>query len=107
MIVHKRGSTFDYIFEIPSSYADNYFDGWTITAYVKTIKDKVLISNITSNWRDSITRVLQLVELDTSGWEVGDADMDIRFQRESDGYTLMTSTERIRIIDSITQEESA
>lgn len=106
MLIHKRGDTFDYTAVIPSSFADGYFVGWTVTSQVRTDFQQNLLADIDCTWIDPVTtRTLSLKKMSTSNWTIGDADMDIQFVRNSDGYTLSTGTIAIQVVRDITQPD--
>jgi len=104
MITHKRGDTFEHLAAIPSTFADGYFVGWTVTAQVRTAKYGALLADLTCSWADPLTtRIISVKELDTSNWEVGPAEMDIQFVRTSDGTTISTNTVQISVLKDITR----
>lgn len=104
MIIHKQGSSWDYIFNIPEEYADGYYSDWTVTAQLRSAKTNTLLNDIVCEWSDETTRVLRLFILDTSALTLGDALMDIRFKRNSDGYVRTTTTEKVRIEAGVTSD---
>jgi hypothetical protein len=101
---HKRGDSLDYLAVIPPSFADGYFIGWTVASQVRSFQYDLLIATLTCTWVDpTLTRSLQVREIDTSDWKLGKALMDVQFIRTSDGYTISTDTVEIDIVRDITQ----
>lgn len=93
----KRGDTFERTVNIPSSFADGYFTGWTIASQLRTSSDG-LISSLVCTWVDSVTtRDLVVQCLDTTGWKVGKAVYDVQFTR-NDGYVVSTSDFLLSIV---------
>lgn len=104
MIIHKRGDTLDLLAAIPDIYQDGHFVGWTVTAQVRTDKYDYLLADITCTWADpALTRILHLTTNDTTGWDIGPAEMDIQFTRDSDGYTVSSSTIYFAIVEDVTR----
>lgn len=100
---HKRGDSFDYGFLIPSSFADGYFDGWTVAAQVRDANGK-LIADLTPTWDDPVTtRSLRLLKINTKTWPIGDLAFDVQFTRPGDGYVVSTTTVEFSVIKDMTQ----
>lgn len=106
MLPHKRGDSFDRLANIPETFVDGYFIGWTVTSQVRTSQYGKLLANLDCSWVDSsTTRTLSVRSMNTSSWVVGTAEMDIQFVRDSDGYTISTSTVSFEVVKDITREE--
>lgn len=104
MIEHKRGDTFDRLLVVPDSYADGFWVGWEVTSQVRTARGK-LIADLTPTWQDPAaeTRVLRLFQLDTAEWPVGEQEIDVQFERESDGTKQSTVTLKVNVVQDVTQ----
>lgn len=101
---HKRGDSFDYTATVPGDFADGYFAGWTVTSQVRNAKTGVLVAELGATWTDpATTRALRLLALDTSAWTIGQMKFDVRLRRDSDGYTLSTSTVLFNLVEGVTQ----
>ena len=102
-IVHKRGDSFDQLAVLPSTFADGYFVGWTVSAQVRSSPYYNYIADLTCAWVDPVTtRTLTVRNLVTTGWPIGNALMDIQFVRTSDGYTISTDTVDVTIVHDCT-----
>ena len=101
---HKRGDSFDYTATIPGDFADGYFVGWTVTSQVRNAKTGTLVAELSAAWTDPAkTRALRLLALDTSTWALAPMKFDVRLRRDSDGYTLSTSTVLFNLVEGVTQ----
>lgn len=101
---HKRGATFDYIWPIPTEFADGFFADFTPTSQIRNSSG--LLAQVTCTWLDpATTRNLHLFvpASATKGWKVGKYQMDVDLTRSSDGYVFTTSTIEVNIIADITQ----
>lgn len=106
MLPQKRGDSFDRLANIPEAFADGHFVGWTITAQVRTAQYGKLLAELECTWVDPLTtRILSVKAIDTRNWIVGDAEMDIQFVRDSDGYTISTSTVVFNVVRDVTRAE--
>lgn len=104
MILHKRGDSFDHLAAIPTTFADGYFVGWTVTAQVRTAQYGKLLSDLVCTWADpATTRTLSVTSLNTQNWDIGNAEMDIQFVRTSDNKTISTNTISICVIKDVTR----
>lgn len=104
MLPQKRGDSFDRLANIPDTFVDGHFVGWTVTAQVRTTQYGKLLADLDCTWVDPVTtRILSVKALDTHNWAVGDAEMDIQFVRDSDGYTISTSTVAFTIVRDVTR----
>lgn len=100
----KRGDSFDRLTNIPDAFVDGHFVGWTVTAQVRTAQYGKLLADLECAWIDpTTTRILSVKCLDTRSWIVGPAEMDIQFVRDTDGYTISTSTIRFDIVRDVTR----
>ena len=100
---HKRGSTFDYFVNIPSTFGEGEFVGWAVTAQIRSRPAGTLIADLEPEWANPVTtRRLNLKKIDTTTWVLGNAEFDIKFERASDGYTLTTNTVPIVIVKDVT-----
>lgn len=107
MLPHKRGDSFDRLANIPDTFTDGYFVGWTVTSQVRTSQYGKLLANLECVWVDPVTtRVLSIKSLSTSSWSLGTAEMDIQFVRNTDGYTISTSTVSFEVVKDITREDA-
>lgn len=105
-VTFKRGATFAYRIEIPSTFADGYFASWEVYAQLRQAgndQEKGLIANLTAEW-DSLktTRYVLVGHPVTEHWPLGEAEMDILFI-SSDGYRLRSETIRVTIERGITR----
>lgn len=104
MLPQKRGDSFDRLTNIPSTFEDGHFVGWTVTAQVRTAQYGKLIANLVCTWVDPVTtRILSVKCLDTKAWTLGPAEMDIQFVRDSDGYTISTATLQFEVARDVTR----
>lgn len=104
MQAQKRGDSFDRLTNIPDTFADGHFVGWTVTAQVRTAKYGKLLADLVCAWADPVTtRILSVKCLDTTSWVVGPAEMDIQFVRNDDGYTISTATLQFDIVRDVTR----
>lgn len=105
-IVFKRGATFAYQIEIPSTFPDGYFAAWTPYAQLRVAdveQSSGLIANLTAEW-DSYkkTRNVLIGFPVTKDWPIGKAELDILFI-SADGYRLASETIQVQIERGITQ----
>lgn len=101
---HKRGATFDYIWQVPSSFEDGYFAAFTPTCQIRNSQG--LLAQVTATWIDSATtRTLHLFvpASQTVLWKVAKYQMDVDLTRTSDGYVYTTSTIEVTVVADITQ----
>ncbi len=104
MITHKRGDSFDHLAAIPSTFPDGYFVGWTVTAQVRTAQYGKLLAELVCSWADPVTtRTLSVSAVDTQLWDIGNAEMDIQFVRNSDNKTISTNTVSILVLKDVTR----
>lgn len=104
MIKHTRGDTFDYIANIPDTFADGFFVGWEVSCHIRSTQSDRVIGMPAATWGDpSTTRTLHLLLLDTTSWPLGQAEFDVQFRRLSDGYRLSTKIVYLDIIKDVTQ----
>lgn len=102
----KRGDSFDRLANIPDTFADGYFVGWTVKCQLRTAQHGKLIAELECAWVDpATTRILTVRDLDTKDWPLGDAEMDIQFTRTQDGYVRSTSTIAFTITKDITRAQ--
>lgn len=102
----KRGATFAYQFEIPSSFKDGYFASWEVYAQLRKAGNDSpdgLIANLTAEW-DSFkkTRNVLVGHPVTEHWPLGEAELDILFI-SSDGYRVRSETYPVKIERGITR----
>ena len=101
--VHKRGASFHALIRIPSAFGDGYFAGWSLASQARTDKD-VLLSDLVVAWDDPVTtRVLVLKCLDTTGWVIGPAQLDVKLTGP-DGFVMPTSTADFYVVKDITHD---
>lgn len=102
----KKGSTFSFALNVPSTVAAGYFRGWEVQAQVRRKGDsspKGLIGTLGARWEDSEqTRRLFVFSGLTDDWPVGPAEMDIMFISGS-GFKLRAKTVQIDIQRGITR----
>ena len=102
-MIIKQGDTFDYLTNIPATFADGYFVGWQVNAQIRAATSGTLIASLDVPWVvPATTRTLRLYKLGTSGWPVGQAEFDIQFTRP-DGYVMSTRTVSLTIVKDVTQ----
>jgi len=105
-ITFKRGSTFAYRIEIPSSFKDGYFASWEPYAQLRQKRNDQedgLIANLTAEW-DSLTktRAVLIGHPVTKHWPLGEAELDIVFV-SSDGFRVTSETITVLIERGITR----
>lgn len=99
---HKRGDSFDYVTTIPDTFVDGYFADWVVAAQVRDPSKGSLVAQLDVSWADpATTRTLRLLKIDTKTWPLGSYEFDIQFTR-ADGYTVSTSTEKLKITKDVT-----
>lgn len=102
MITHKRGRSFDKALIIPDTFADGFFIGFTPKAELRD-QSGTLVATFNCAWADPVTtRNLMIQQLDTNTWPTTSCVFDVRFRRESDGYTKYTNTETVLIVKNVT-----
>ena len=102
---HKQGDTFDYLINIPSTFANGHFVGWDVTAQLRSASmSGKLIAQFDVAWVDAVTtRTLRISKMVTSDWPIGNAEFDVQFKRVSDGYVLSTASMELEILKDITK----
>lgn len=102
----KRGSTFSFALNVPTTVATGYFRDWEVQAQIRRKGDtgtKGLIATLAHRWEDATTtRRLYVFDGLTENWPIGPAEMDILFINGS-GYKLRAKTVQIEIQRGITQ----
>ena len=102
----KRGSTFAFMFAIPSELPNGYFKNWVPTAQLRQAMNSLpsgLIANLSCFWADpTTTRYLIVHHSLTNKWALGNAEMDILFQSSS-GEKLPSTTALFNIQRGITE----
>ncbi len=77
----KRGSTFTFLVELPSSVTDGQFTGWTLKSQMRRQGNSTpegLISTLTATWEDpAIAKVIRLHDAVTADWPIGVAEVDV------------------------------
>ncbi len=100
---HKRGDSFDYTAELPSSFADGYFSGWSLSSEVRRKSNNQLVSTLSASWVDPAkTRSIRLLALDTLSWPLEDMVFDVVLRRPSDGYRISTNTVSFSVVRGVT-----
>jgi hypothetical protein len=105
---HKRGDTFLWLFVLPEDeYPDGYFVGWEVAAQIRTSAGNKgrLVADLDAEWGDPAesTRILMLsFDGSTTGWPVGDHELDVQFTRLSDGTIYSSDTLPVEITKDIT-----
>lgn len=105
-ITHIHGDSFDYVVTMPTSFANGYFTGWTVTSQVRTTKYQEFVADLQCSWVDPVTtRDLKLFLLSTTSWPIGDCQMDVQFVRNSDKYTFSSNVESITVVRDVTRPD--
>ena len=92
----KRGDTLDLIVLLPDSLSPSYFLGWTPRSEIQLDRDRRVELGVA--WADADPNVsrtqLQLSSApeETATWPLGRHPVDIRFERDADGFTWSTET---------------
>jgi hypothetical protein len=82
----------------PFGYPDGFFVGWTVTCQLINTAG-VILDTISATWLDSVTtRALKLEKVDTSTWALGDAAIQVTFTRNSDGFKLVSTKAKIKVV---------
>lgn len=100
---HKRGDTFQYVAHLKSPVADGEFADCTPSCQIRDTKG-TLIADIEATWIDPVTaRSISLRALTTHAWKRGSAVFDVRFTRNSDGFTRSSAIVQLDIVDGVTK----
>lgn len=105
-IAFKRGTTFSFVVEIPSSFEDGFFNTWVTKAQVRKERndqESGLIANLATFWVDAqSSRQLALHHHLTDKWPLGHAEVDVLLI-SPEGQRLRTSTILFNIEREITR----
>lgn len=105
-IPFKRGTTFSFVLEIPSTTVDGFFMDWGVKAQIrKQNNDNAsgLIADLTTSWVDAeTTRSLILSFSMTDKWPLGIAEVDVLYTAPS-GQRMRSHTITFNIEREITQ----
>mgnify|MGYP003544896685 FL=1 len=105
-IPFKRGTTFSFVLEIPSTTVDGFFMDWGVKAQIrKQNNDNAsgLIADLTTSWVDAeTTRNLILSFSMTDKWPLGIAEVDVLYTAPS-GQRMRSHTITFNIERDITQ----
>lgn len=100
---HKRGDSFSRLITIPPDLADGHFAGWTLAAQVRDANGN-LLGDLACEWLDPLTtRELRVTAVNTTGWRVGRAELDVQFTRTADGWVQSTETHSFTVARDVTQ----
>jgi hypothetical protein len=82
----------------PFGYPDGFFVGWSVTCQlINTVG--VVLDTIDATWLDVVTtRALKLEKVNTSAWALGEAAIQVTFTRNSDGFKLVSTKARVRVV---------
>ena len=97
----KNGATFQYTFGLRAGRgAITSLDGITVASCVKTADGAIYSCNVVvSGDKRSFTATYIG---STKGWPIGDAVMDVKFVRQSDGLIQYSDNLEIKVYKSIT-----
>ena len=102
----KRGTTFSFVVEIPSSFEDGFLSTWLTKAQVRKERNDQqsgLIANLATFWVDQeSSRQLALHHHLTDKWPLGLAEVDVLFI-SPEGQRMRTSTILFNIEREITR----
>lgn len=89
-IEFKRGTVFQYIYEVPAEYADGYFKNWETSSHISIDGNRICILNTKWIIPDK-TRHLFISLLDTTSIPLGFFEVDINFL-SPDGVRINSPT---------------
>lgn len=105
-ITFKRGQTFSYVFRIPEKFSPGFFADWAISAQIRKARNTSpsgIIADINASWIDGpYENVLLLYNQSSDDWDLGDAEVDIRFE-STGGHVIRTQTVPFTIVHEITK----
>lgn len=101
-ITHKRGDGFALMLQLPESFADGQFSGWTLQSQVRTATD-ALVADLICAWADPLTtRIITLTLAETPAWPVGWLYCDVQLSKAGEP-TISTDTVTIYCVKDITR----
>lgn len=102
----KRGTTFSFVLDTPSSIVDGFFLDWDVKAQIRKERNNTpagLIANLSIMWVDEeTTRNLTLSYNNTDSWPLGIAEVDVLFVSPT-GQRMRSETMVFSIDRQITQ----
>ena len=104
MSQHKRGDTFDVSGQIDvtvSGAAVADMTGWVGACQMRS-SNGVLIAEPAFTWINAAQRLIRLRVSDTTGWPLGNHEVDIQLTMPS-GDIVSTATAQIEIVKDITR----
>ncbi len=100
---HKRGDTFDVSGQITVTDGGAPLPslvGWVGRSHLRNITGE-LIAELTFTWVDASQRLCRIHAGSTTGWPVGQAELDIELT-SPEGHIVSTETARIKIVKDVT-----
>lgn len=86
------------IYSEPFGYPDGFFVGWSVTCKLLNSVG-VEIDTISATWLDAATtRALKLEKVETGVWALGDAAIQVVLTRNSDGFKLLSTKAKIKVV---------
>lgn len=105
MSAHKRGDSWSYIGKAGIKDASGALldlTGWEIASQARVAKTGVVVATFDCAWIDPAEQTYTHQALDTTGWPLGDIELDVQFTSPS-GFVVSTPTAVLSIVKDVTR----